>query len=333
MENELINSAIARLSETIGDTNIRLEKCSNPDFDYMLYVKDKEFLCEVKNIITTSNFGSIRNRLKELREKVNIPILLVAKSIYPRLMNELIQDGINCLDVAGNCQIKADGLILHIEGKKIKTTEMNFMPFSTKNRLFQEAGLKILFRLLENPEWVNLSYRKMQDSANVSLGSVNIIMNELIAAGYVLKTEKGKFLKNKNELLERWIVGYNDVLKPKIFTRRMTFKNKNSKEDWKNIQLPSDCYWGGEAAANLYDGYLSPELYTLYGGSTGTLVKAGFRPDEDGEILVYNKFWVSISKEKTTPVLLTYADLMGSGNSRNIEAAQRIYNNELLYLQ
>ncbi|WP_349861766.1 type IV toxin-antitoxin system AbiEi family antitoxin [Bacteroides cellulosilyticus] len=28
-----------------------------------------------------------------------------------------------------------------------------------------------------------------------------------------------------------------------------------------------------------------------------------------------------------------YADLMGSGNSRNIEAAQRIYNNELQYLQ
>lgn len=333
MENELIKSAITSLSEILGDTNITLKKCLNPDFDYILDVKDNEFLCKVKNNITASNFGSIRSRLKELRAKVNKPLLLVAKSIYPRLMSELIQDGINSLDLAGNCQIKVEGLILHIEGKKMKTSGTGSMISLTKSRLFQEAGLKIIFQLLEDPEWANLPYRKMQYSADVSLGSVNIIMNELITAGYILKTEKGKFLKNKEELLRRWVIGYNDVLKPKLFIKRMSFKDEALKADWKSIQLPSGCYWGGEAAANLYDGFLFPELYTLYGGSVGSLVKTGFRPDEDGEVLVYNNFLTFVSKDQTMPILLTYADLMGSGNSRNIEVAQRIYNNELQYLQ
>lgn len=65
----------------------------------------------------------------------------------------------------------------------------------------------------------------------------------------------------------------------------------------------------------------------------GDWVKAGLRPDDEGEVFVYKKFWSSVEQSLVTPALLIYADLMGSGNSRNIEAAQRIYNNELQYLQ
>lgn len=57
----------------------------------------------------------------------------------------------------------------------------------------------------------------------------------------------------------------------------------------------------------------------------GDWVKAGLRPDDEGEVFVYKKFWSSVEQSQVTPALLIYADLMGSGNSRNIEAAQRIY--------
>ena len=40
-----------------------------------------------------------------------------------------------------------------------------------------------------------------------------------------------------------------------------------------------------------------------------------------------------IDLDTTVPAILIYADLMGSGNSRNIEAAQRILEHELQYLQ
>lgn len=331
MEKKLINDAVDRLTEIVGEKNVRVEKYPNSTCGYIFYIKDIEFLCELRGTITTSNFGSTQKKLKELQQQSNKPILIIAQTIYPQLMKELIQNGINSLDIAGNCQIKVEGLFVHIEGKRQALKDS--IAITTKNRLFQETGLKIIFRLLNDPEWINLPYRQMQVSANVSLGSVNIIMNELIDSGYVLKTEKGKFLKNKKDLLERWIMGYNDLLKPKLFMNRMTFKDEEIKNNWAKLPLPTDTYWGGEPAANLYDGYLYPEQFTIYGGTTGALVKAGLRANENGEIFVYSKFWSITNEEKKIPTLLIYADLMGSGNSRNIEAAHRIYDNELQHLK
>ena len=42
---------------------------------------------------------------------------------------------------------------------------------------------------------------------------------------------------------------------------------------------------------------------------------------------LYQKFWKDNTDEKTAPKILIYADLMGSGNSRCIEAAQRLIEN------
>jgi hypothetical protein len=44
-------------------------------------------------------------------------------------------------------------------------------------------------------------------------------------------------------------------------------------------------------------------------------------------VRVYQKFWKSYENEKVAPKILIYADLMGSGNSRCIEAAQRLIEN------
>ena len=266
-----------------------------------------------------------------MQENTGRRVLLVAQNIYPLLMDEFAHQGINSLDSAGNCRINVGDLLMHIEGRKVppklQATSAN------RSRLFQEAGIRIIFRILLEPDWLNLSYRQMQLSTNVSLGSITVIMNELLESGYLLKTNKGKFLKNKQDLLERWVVAYNEILKPKQLIRRMTFKNAELRKNWADLKLPSDIYWGGEPAANLVDGYLYPELFTLYGGTMGDWVKAGLRPDDEGEVFVYKKFWSSVEQSQVTPALLIYADLMGSGNSRNIEAAQRIYNNELQYLQ
>ena len=333
MENELINTVVAYLSEIIGDKKVILKSRPTRDLiDAVLCINQIEFLCIVKNTVTTSNFGSVKCQLEEIQSKLNKPTLLILQSIYPKLLKEFSQNGINCIDASGNCMIKMEGLIIHIEKKKAYTEKDSALSL-TKNRLFQEAGLKIIFRLLDDPAWANLSYRNMQDSAMVSIGSISIIMKELIKSGYILKTKNGKFIKKRKELLERWVIAYNDVLKPNLFMKRMSFKDMQTKNKWKDIQLPPGFYWGGEAAAHLHDGYLFPESYTLYGETFGTLVKAGFRPDDNGEIIVYKKFWDFIRTEETTPLLLTYADLMGSGNSRNIEAAQRIFNNELQYLE
>ena len=51
-------------------------------------------------------------------------------------------------------------------------------------------------------------------------------------------------------------------------------------------------------------------------------------PDESGNIQVYQQFWnedLISPLPKTAPALLIYGDLMASGVERNIETAQKIY--------
>ena len=329
MENRILIEALENLNKILEpEDNGKWYDINTSGENWVVNILGKRFLCVVKNIVTTSNFGSL---CKELTSLKNYPVILVARYIYPRLMRELMHRGINSMDVVGNCEIKAGTFIIHVEGKR--RSNKLFMAVGGKSRLFQETGLKIIFQLLTDPYKVNFTYRDIQELVGVSLGSVYIIMNELEEKGFILKTDERKVLKNKIELLERWSVAFNDVLKPKLFVKRMTFRDSTSKSNWFNLPFPPGVLWGGEPAANMRDGYLYPDCFTIYGGSTGVLVKAGLRVDEDGEIFVYNKFWKKIDLDTTVPAILIYADLMGSGNSRNIEAAQRILEHELQYLQ
>ena len=91
--------------------------------------------------------------------------------------------------------------------------------------------------------------------------------------------------------------------------------------------------WGGETAAALTDGFITPGEFTIYTDApAATLMKTGaVIPVTDGEITVYQKFWTG-ADAKTVPAVLIYADLMDTANGRCIEAAQKIKENELKYL-
>ena len=87
--------------------------------------------------------------------------------------------------------------------------------------------------------------------------------------------------------------------------------------------------WGGEGGAFLIDRYLVPELFDIYTEtpSVKLMMTKKVKFQEKGRIRLYQKFWKGIIDEKTAPKILIYADLMGSGNSRCIEAAQRLIEN------
>jgi hypothetical protein len=53
-------------------------------------------------------------------------------------------------------------------------------------------------------------------------------------------------------------------------------------------------------------------------------------PDKLGDIKVYLKFWKGVAGDvKTVPPLLVYADLIGTGERRNLQTAERIYDEYL----
>ena len=77
------------------------------------------------------------------------------------------------------------------------------------------------------------------------------------------------------------------------------------------------------------DHYLIPEQFDIYTEvpSVKLMMTKKMRFEENGSIRVYQKFWKSYENEKVAPKILIYADLMGSGKSRCIEAAQRLIEN------
>lgn len=90
---------------------------------------------------------------------------------------------------------------------------------------------------------------------------------------------------------------------------------------------PNLAQWGGEAAAAKLTRYLNPQEITLYvdkDNLAAVLIPHKLRKDPNGEVEILRRFWrpdaIPPHRDMVHP-LLVYADLMGTGNQRNIETA------------
>lgn len=329
--NDFIYEATSKLEQLI---NIPIEiDSSRQNYDALLRINNQQFIVEAKSTVRTSNQGLVMSQLEEMKQKSNRPIILIAEYISKKATEELKERGINYIDTAGNAFIKYNDLVVLIEGqKKAKKEKTN------QSRAFQEAGLKILFHLLYKPEHLQDSYRKIAEKADVSIGSVSNVMAELEELNFLLKTNDKRVLKNTNELLERWIVEFNAVLRPRIVRKRMRFVDPDGQRNWKQLDTQSNdgvILWGGEPGGALLTNNLRPEQFVIFTDLELSGLAKQFRlvPAENGEIEVLQKFWKNdLGNDKIAPALLIYADLINSGFGRNIETAKQILENELRYI-
>ena len=111
----------------------------------------------------------------------------------------------------------------------------------------------------------------------------------------------------------------------------MTFRTNEQRIKWLAMELPDGMYWGGESGANMVDPYLERGTFDIYTEIPAeNLLKTGFvRQDEDGEIRISRKFWNWKAESRLVTLILIYAVLMGSGNSRCMEMAERLLNHGL----
>jgi hypothetical protein len=329
--NDFIYEAIYKLEQLI---NIPIEIDSNRDkYDALLSIKDEQFIVESKVSVRTTNQGFIMLQLEDMKRNSKRPIILIAEYISKKATEELRKRDINYIDIAGNAFIKCNALMIFIEGqKKTKKEKTN------QSRAFQEAGLKILFHLLNKPEHLQDSYRKIAENADVSIGSVSNVMAELEDLNFLLKTNNKRVLKNTTELLERWIVEFNDVLRPRITRKKMRSIDNNIQNQWQNVNTHINngyFQWGGEPGGALLTNNLRPEKFTLFTDLELSEVAKSLKltPSESGDVEILFKFWKSENNNTgVVPALLIYADLMNSGFGRNIETAKKILENELSYI-
>lgn len=330
--NDYIYDASVALEQLTG-LNINIESRRN-EYDGIIDINGHAFTVEAKNELRKENKGFLYARLDELKAKTKRPTLIIAKYITSDVALELRENGINYLDVAGNCYIKYQKLLVYIAGQKVHKKEG-----TNQAKAFQEAGIKIIFNLLNNPDNLYLSYRELAELSDVSIGSVSNVMNEMEEQNFILKTKLKRVLKNKPALLERWVVAYQDVLRPRLVKKQMRFIKPETTQSWRDMYLDNEegiTLWGAEPAAALLTNQLVPDRFSIYTTQSWQNIgqDIGLVPDLNGKVEILQIFWKQNPDNiQTTPPLLVYADLIGSGFSRNIETAQIILENELQYIK
>ncbi|MCB0762583.1 MAG: hypothetical protein KDC12_13735 [Flavobacteriales bacterium] len=321
-ERDIIQTAIQRL-KAIPGVDATQHKATNPEMDARLELTwDREpyqFHVEIKNELRNVHLPKLEERARK-----HHPFLLVAYRLFPRIKDYLREAGINYLEANGNMFIRQDGLHVDIDRYPTLNEEKN-----EANRAFTKTGLKVIFQLLMHHELLTATQRDIARECGVALGNIPQVMNGLLKQGYIVRKTQGYAWRDKEETLHKWVQAFNTTLKPTLTKGRYTIYHALQ---WQEMKIESEhTCWGGEPAADRYTNYLQPERLTLYTTETRQQLMTRYRlkPDEAGEVEVFEKFWIQPAVDHLAPQLLVYADLMGDPNKRNLETAQMIYDRYL----
>lgn len=283
--------------------------------------KSEVFEVEVKRVV--DRLETLRF-LHEHASDVSRP-LLVGSYVSPQLAQECQKLGLNFIDMAGNAHIDVPGRFVFVSGKprpKVIPTAPQHGALRTAN------GLRVIFALLTQPQLVSQTQRDIAAHAGVALGSVGRVLEDLQQLGS-LTPGKGpsRRLLAVDELTRTWVQHYPVSLRHKLQPRRYSLVgNKN----WQDIQLTTgEAVWSAEAAAYRMDGYIQPIEATIYSWLPRQrfIVEHRLRPDPEGDIEILDAFWnpAAGSDSLIAPVLLVYADLIGSQDGRNKEVVARLW--------
>jgi len=300
----------------------------------------RELAVEVKKWAQQANLGALIHQVQQLPEGG----LLAADYINPKMADKLRQQGVQFIDTAGNAFIDQPPVYVYVTGNRQE--EQGFMP--TKDgakRAFEPKGLMVVYTFLLYPKLVNAPYREIAEKAGVAVGTVGWVLNGLKAAGFIRDAggKKGRHLTQYRKLLDRWVEAWPEKLKPKQFVGEFFADNPYW---WTDVEITEfDAYWGGEIAAAKYTNYLKPEVVTVYlpeHARTRFLQGARLRKATEwtghgaGTVQIYRPFWpeeldvVDINREEgLVHPLLVYADLVATGETRNLEVAKRVYDEHI----
>ncbi|MEW6666951.1 MAG: type IV toxin-antitoxin system AbiEi family antitoxin [Thermodesulfobacteriota bacterium] len=326
-EKDILHLAVEKLKETTGFT-VEVQHGINPeDANPVIRIRwqgqEWHFAAEVRRAVTRAMIGAA---VQALRRHV-VKGIMVVGHVTPQEADLLKETGTPFLDTAGNAYVNEPPLFVFIKGNKPAERHIGRPPI----RAFRATGLQVAFALLCNPGLENARYREIAKAATVALGTVGWVMQDLKKMGNLIDMgRRGRRLAKKEKLLERWVTAYAEQLRPKRLLGR--FKAANA-DWWKEAQLPAaEAHWGGEIAAAKLTGHLKPQTVTIYADELKALaqwlIRNRIRQDPDGDIEIIRKFWKFETHGEhpaLTPPILIYADLLATGDARNMEIAGTIY--------
>jgi hypothetical protein len=284
--------------------------------------KGKGMIVEVKRTLTHATAGHVAAQLARFKK----PGLLVTDYVTPPMAERLKELNLFFIDTIGNAYIQLPTLFVYVTGRKPQQK----LQQEKRVRALRPTGLKVIFALLCRHDLINAPYRDIAKAAGVALGTVGWVFYDLQRLGFVRETKaQGRIVENRLGLIEKWVDAYIRELRPKLRPRRFRVSDT---EWWKHADLQKfDMWLGGEPAAGRLTKYLRPEITTIYGDTHFAKLAAKIKPtkDEHGNLELLEKFWhfelpATEKGPPLAPPLLVYADLVATGDARNIETARII---------
>ena len=271
---------------------------------------------------------------RKAQRKLDVRRLHVTSWVSPKVAAALIAKRIPFMDTAGNAFIEKDGNTVLVVG--------NPKPIGTVKRYASKSvtpkGIAVAFALLTKPDAVALPLRQIAALSGAALSTANEVIDDLLKAGIVGVDKQGKrFFLDKRRAMREWMSNYSARLRPRLDSIRL-----RSDDDswWRTTDFKSiGALLGGEPAAEVLTGTLKAHDITIYcqRSKLAALVKAGkLALAPQGNIEVVEPFWLAEinneaawSEQSTVHPLIVCADLTHTGDSRNLEAAQDVYDQYL----
>lgn len=218
----------------------------------------------------------------------------------------------------GHAWIDLLGSMVYINDTQAPKPSKDLPSESLRLRLGKK-DLQVLFVLLVEPELLNASQSLIAEAACVSQATASRSIRQLES---FLKASIGSpaWYEMQEYLFDYWVERYLEKLRPKLDAARY-------RPLWSLDQIPAPpvthSLSGAAALVHQEDYLANASVVDLYGDTHAPTLMKSFRivPDLEGNVIVREKFW-ELKHDTIVPNLLVYADLMATGEPRDLDAAQ-----------
>ena len=270
-----------------------------------------------------------RDLIARLAPPPTPPLILFAPYVSGEMAAVLVPHGINFVDKVGNCYLNLGGsYVAHFEGRKPKR------PLDAPGGM-RAAGFRLTFALLVEPTLLNSPTRDVAQAAGVSLGTVSNVLRRLEHDRVVVRTKSKRQLVRPDDLVERWIAGYAETLRPRLLVGRFETPDRDPptlEDRVAGILGEARTWaWGGAAAAfRLTRHYRSDEtVLHMNTASPDLLKRLKAIPHRSGRLIVVGvpgPLAFRGRAPRTVHPLLIYTELVLTGSDRAREAASELRN-------
>lgn len=261
------------------------------------------------------------------------PLLVIAPVIGDESAGVLRARGIDFADTTGNVRLAWDGVLVDVRGRRPPRGTPARRPAAAA-RAFTRSGAQVIFALLAWDDAVTLPLRELARVGGVSLGTAQIVVDDLLRGGLLVSGPDGRAVARGGELLSRWTEAYVVSLASKLSLASYTVPDARW---WDGADLAEDdVQIGGDLAAGFVDA-TGRSSTTLYAERLPAALVARHRmqrDDANGTVHVRRRFWrpeeraggddahlvsaplvpAPVVAAPLVPAPLVYADLIASGD-------------------